>query len=104
MTTAALAALPDNLHPHGSAAFGTIQQLAGAAGGAVLISAYTIGANAPDAGALSLARSVSASHAAFTTAGVLAVGAILGTLFVGKAPASDEASASHIPGTETSQP
>ncbi len=104
MTTAALASLPDALHPHGSAAFGTVQQLAGAAGGAVLISAYTIGANAPDTGALNLAQSVSASQAAFTTAGILAIGAILGTLFVGKAPANHEASASHIPDTETIQP
>jgi DHA2 family lincomycin resistance protein-like MFS transporter len=104
MTTAALAALPETLHPHGSAAFGTIQQLAGAAGGAVLISAYTIGANAPDTGALTAAPSVSASHAAFTIAGILAIGAILGTLFVGKAPAPHEASASHLPGTETIQP
>ncbi|MEU4620472.1 MFS transporter [Actinoplanes sp. NPDC023801] len=104
MTTAALAALPDHLHPHGSAAFGTVQQLAGAAGGAVLISAYTIGANAPDAGALNVAASVSASQTAFATAGVLAIGAILGTLFVGKAPAPHRASPSPMPGTDSIQP
>jgi DHA2 family lincomycin resistance protein-like MFS transporter len=104
VTTAALASLPDALHPHGSAAFGTVQQLAGAAGGAVLVSAYTIGANAADAGALDLAQSVSASQAAFTTAGVLAVGAILGTLFVGRASAAREAPAPHTPDTGTAQP
>ncbi|MGY1836324.1 hypothetical protein ACI79P_14580 [Blastococcus sp. SYSU DS0510] len=50
MTTTALAGLRADLYPHGTAAFTTIQQLAGAAGGAVLISAYTIGSDAADAG------------------------------------------------------
>jgi MFS transporter, DHA2 family, lincomycin resistance protein len=57
MTTSALGSLPAGLYPHGTAAFSTVQQLAGAA---ILISA-------------------------FTTAGILAFGAILGTVFVGKA-------------------
>ena len=86
MTTTALASLRADLYPHGTAAFTTIQQLAGAAGGAVLISAYTIGAK--DAGALDMAESVSAAQAAFTTAGVIAIVAVLGVLFVPKAPSA----------------
>ncbi|BCW70709.1 DHA2 family efflux MFS transporter permease subunit [Arthrobacter sp. NicSoilB8] len=84
MTTAALSSLRTDLYPHGTAAFATVQQLAGAAGGAVLISAFTIGANASHAGALELVETVSAGRAAFTVAGVLAFGAVLGTLFVSK--------------------
>ncbi|MFF2732838.1 DHA2 family efflux MFS transporter permease subunit [Streptomyces sp. NPDC058008] len=85
MTTTALASLPSDLYPHGTAAFNTVQQLAGGAGAAVLISAYTIGANAKDAGALNLAQSVSAAQAAFTTAAVIGCLAIVGTLLVRKA-------------------
>jgi len=104
MTTAALGSLRDELFPHGSAAFGTIQQLAGAAGGAVLISAYTIGANAADAGVLSTAQSVDAAQTAFLTGAIIAFAAILGTLFVRKAPAQHDTQAPHTPGTETIQP
>ncbi len=86
MTTTALAALRADLYPHGTAAFTTVQQLAGAAGGAVLISAYTIGSDASDAGVLGLAQSESAGQVAFGTAAVLGLGAVLGTLFVGRAP------------------
>lgn len=93
MTTTALASLREDLYPHGAAAFTTVQQLAGAAGGAVLVSAYTIGANASDAGALSPSQSVAAGQAAFTTAGVIAVGAVIGTLFVRRASNLPDASA-----------
>jgi DHA2 family lincomycin resistance protein-like MFS transporter len=53
MTTTAFASLRADLYPHGTTAFTTVQQLAGAPGGAVLISAHTIGSDAADAGALS---------------------------------------------------
>lgn len=85
MTTSALGSLPTELYSHGTAAFSTVQQLAGAAGGAILISAFTIGADADQTGALSLAQSIDAGQAAFTVAAVLALGAVIGTLFVGKA-------------------
>jgi DHA2 family lincomycin resistance protein-like MFS transporter len=88
MTTSALASLRAELYPHGSAAFSTIQQLAGAAGGAVLVSAYTIGADTADAGVLTTAQAVSAGQAAFTVAGVIALAAVLGTVLVGRASAS----------------
>jgi MFS transporter, DHA2 family, lincomycin resistance protein len=86
MTTAALGSLPAELYPHGTAAFSTVQQLAGAAGGAILISAFTIGANVSHPGTLDLAQSTDAGQAAFMVAGILAFGAVLGTLFVRKAP------------------
>lgn len=82
ITTFALSSLRAELYPYGSAAFTTAQQLAGAVGGAVLVSAYTIGANTVHAGALTVAETVDAGQAAFTTAGVLAVGAVIGTLFI----------------------
>ncbi|PWF82703.1 MFS transporter [Kocuria rosea] len=82
LTTAALSALPAHLYPHGSAAFGTIQQLGGAAGTAVLVSAYTLGSTAHGTGPLDLAQSVSAAQAAFTAAAVVASASALATLFV----------------------
>ncbi|PNI07332.1 MFS transporter [Arthrobacter sp. AFG7.2] len=97
LTTLALSSLPADLYPHGSAAFTTAQQLAGAAGGAVLVSAYTIGSNSLRAGVLSVTETVSAGQAAFTTAGILAFGALLGALFITKhrnppeSPTSDAA-------------
>jgi DHA2 family lincomycin resistance protein-like MFS transporter len=92
MTTYALSALRSELYPHGSAAFTTAQQLAGAAGGALLVSAYTIGSNASNAGNLTIAETVSAGQTAFTAAAVLAVGALIGVLAIGKRRTSDEAS------------
>jgi DHA2 family lincomycin resistance protein-like MFS transporter len=82
LTTVALSSLRSELYPYGSAAFTTAQQLAGAAGGAVLVSAYTIGANAAHAGALTVAQTVDAGQTAFTTAGFVAFAAVIGTLFV----------------------
>ncbi len=93
MTTTALAGLRADLYPHGTAAFTTIQQLAGAAGGAVLISAYTIGSDAAGAGTLTLAQAESAGQAAFVTAAVIGLGAVVGTLFVGRSSVPAEATA-----------
>lgn len=84
ITTLALSSLRAELYPYGSAAFTTAQQLAGAAGGALLVSAYTIGANAAHAGALSVAQTVDAGQAAFTAAFFIALAAVAGTLFLGK--------------------
>ncbi|MFD3734696.1 DHA2 family efflux MFS transporter permease subunit [Streptomyces sp. NPDC058632] len=94
MTTAALASLRPELYPHGTAAFNTAQQLAGGAGGAILISAYTIGSHTKDAGALNLAQSVSAAQAAFTTAAVIGCLAIIGTIRVRKAAPTPQPPAS----------
>jgi DHA2 family lincomycin resistance protein-like MFS transporter len=82
VTTLALSSLRSDLHPHGSAAFTTVQQLAGAVGGAVLVSAYTIGAGVADAGQLSVAETISAGQSAFMTGFIIALAGIVGTLFV----------------------
>jgi DHA2 family lincomycin resistance protein-like MFS transporter len=84
LVTAALSSLRSELYPHGSAAFSTVQQLAGAAGGAILISAYTIGGDASATGVLSTIESASAARAAFTTAAIISIAAIVGVLFIGR--------------------
>jgi DHA2 family lincomycin resistance protein-like MFS transporter len=92
MTTSALGSLPTKLYAHGTAAFSTVQQLAGAAGGAILISAFTIGANATQTGALNLTQSLDAGQAAFTVAAILGLGAVIGSLFVSKGRATPDES------------
>ncbi|MFT2706144.1 DHA2 family efflux MFS transporter permease subunit [Clavibacter zhangzhiyongii] len=94
VTTLALSSLRSELYPYGTAAFTTVQQLAGAAGGAVLVSAYTIGSGATDAGALTVAQTVSAGEAAFMTGGLIAVAGLIGTLFIGRRVAVTETAAS----------
>jgi DHA2 family lincomycin resistance protein-like MFS transporter len=89
MTTLALSSLRSELYPHGSAAFSTVQQLAG---GAVLVSAYTIGSNAANAGELTVAQTVAAGQTAFMTAGIIAIAAIIGTLAIGRRRATPELS------------
>lgn len=93
MTTLALSSLRADLYPHGSAAFATVQQLAGAAGGAILVSAYTIGAAATNAGELTVAQTVDAGQAALTTAGIIALGALIGVLAIGKHRSTDTTAA-----------
>lgn len=92
LTTSAMGALRTELFPHGAAAFSTVQQLAGAAFGAVFISAYTVGSGARDAGVLSTAQAESAGHAAFLTAFVVGLVVLAGVLFVRRtqAPAAEE--------------
>jgi MFS transporter, DHA2 family, lincomycin resistance protein len=90
LTTSAMGALRAELFPHGSAAFATVQQLAGAAFGAVFISAYTIGSGAEDAGVLSTAQAESAGHAAFLTAWVIGLVVLVGALLVRRTPATEE--------------
>ncbi|HEY9313428.1 DHA2 family efflux MFS transporter permease subunit [Williamsia sp.] len=92
LTTLALSSLRSDLYPYGSAAFTTAQQLAGAAGGAVLVSAYTIGADAVNAGRLSVAEAVDAGQAAFTAGGIIAFGAIVGAILIGRRKAAPVAS------------
>jgi DHA2 family lincomycin resistance protein-like MFS transporter len=84
VTTLALSSLRSELYPHGTAAFTTVQQLAGAAGGAVLVSAYTIGSRATDAAALTAAQTVHAGQAAFMTGGIIAVAGLVATLLIGR--------------------
>ncbi|WP_258723235.1 DHA2 family efflux MFS transporter permease subunit [Cellulomonas sp. NS3] len=91
LTTSAMGALRPELFPHGSAAFSTVQQLAGAGFGAVFISVYTIGSGARDAGVLDTAQSTSAANAAFLTAFAIGLVVLVGAFFIGRgqSPADD---------------
>ena len=84
LTTSAMGGLRPELYPHGASAFAAAQQLAGAAFGAVFISAYTIGSGARDAGVLDTAQATSAANAAFLTALAIGVVVLLATFFVGR--------------------
>ena len=104
VTTLALSSLRSDLYPHGSAAFSTVQQLAGAAGGAILISAYTIGSNAADASRLTVAETVSAGHTALVTAGIIAILGLIGTLFIGRRRPAEAGKAAESAPRETTLP
>ena len=86
VTTSAMGDLRPELYSHGSAALATVQQLAGAAFGAVFISAYTIGSGARDAGVLSTPQAESAGHAAFLTAWAIGLLVLVGALFIRRTP------------------
>ena len=85
--TSALSALPPQLYSHGSAILNTMQQVAGAAGVALLVAlmagrAVTLGA----AGVPAVAAQVGGLHLAFTVAGGIALLAIGLALFLNRAP------------------
>lgn len=82
--------LPPKLYPHGSALFGTLQQVAGAAGTALAVTIMElkrralVNAGAPAADALA-----SGVHWAFMLAGLMGVGVIVLALFVRRPPLAD---------------
>ncbi len=86
LTTSAMGALRSEFYSHGTAAFATVQQLAGAGFGAVFISAYTIGSGARDAGVLTTAQAESAGQAAFITAWAIGLLVLVGALLIGRTP------------------
>lgn len=83
LMTVALGALPREQYGHGSAIMNTLQQLAGAAGTAVLIAAMTIGtslaASSSIAGNVALVDGV---RVAFTVGGILGLVAVVCSPFV----------------------
>ena len=94
--TAGLGALPSRLYAHGSALVGTLQQVAGAAGAALLITVMELTARGlASNGRGSVAAQLGGVQAAFAfAAGIAAVAVVLG-LFLGRAPdpaGADEAS------------
>ncbi len=92
LMTAALSALPRNLYGHGSASLNTLQQLAGAAGTAILVAALTVGAATASAGgAAEGPAQASGAQAAFAVGGVLAVVAVVLSLFVRRVKNDDGA-------------
>lgn len=79
--TTGLNPLPPHLYSHGSAIMSTLQQVAGAAGTALLVSIYAV----VSAGA----GIVAGMHAAFLTASVIAVAAVVLSALMRKTAAAD---------------
>jgi MFS transporter, DHA2 family, lincomycin resistance protein len=79
--TSGLGALPPHLYSYGSAIFGATQQLAGAAGVALLVSVYSV-RSAALAGLPPVERIAGGIHLAFLVAAFLSLLAIVGALFV----------------------
>jgi DHA2 family lincomycin resistance protein-like MFS transporter len=79
--TAGLGALPPHLYSYGSAVFGATQQLAGAAGVALLVSVYSV-RTASLTGVPEVERIAGGIHSAFLVAACLSVLAVVGSLFV----------------------
>jgi DHA2 family lincomycin resistance protein-like MFS transporter len=77
--TMALGSLPSALAPHGSAAISTIRQLGGAAGLAVLIAVLSSNAGGTDAASVA-----GGARAAFTLGAVIAVVALLASMFLSR--------------------
>ena len=87
--TASLGSLPRPLYSHGSAVLGTIQQVAGAAGIAVMFTVMSaIMAGAVDAGMADLPAEASGFRGAFLIAAIIASPTILGAFLIRK-PADD---------------
>jgi DHA2 family lincomycin resistance protein-like MFS transporter len=81
--TTALNPLPPSLYSHGSAILSTLQQVAGAAGTALLVGVMAgRTASLTSAGIPALAAQVSGLHTAFLIATVVALGAVICALFL----------------------
>jgi DHA2 family lincomycin resistance protein-like MFS transporter len=88
--TAGLGALPPSLYAHGSAIFSTAQQLAGAAGVALLVSVLSARSASLATGGASVVESTAGGlHLAFVVTAVLSLVAVVGAVFV-KAPAASQ--------------
>lgn len=85
LMTSALGSLPNELYSHGSAIFGTVQQLAAAAGTAIFITVMSLRtAGALADGAAPLAATEFGIQAAFLTGAIVASVTVLVTLFIRK--------------------
>ena len=85
LMTTALGSLPKHLYGHGSAILNTLQQLAGAAGTAILIAALSFGTQAAMSGGANLAQATAdGAHSAFIVAGVMAALVLVASPFVTK--------------------
>ncbi|GAA5139615.1 DHA2 family efflux MFS transporter permease subunit [Pseudonocardia adelaidensis] len=81
--TSGLGAVEPRLYSYGSAIFGTTQQLAGAAGVALLVSVMSVGSTSLAAEGASLVEQTAGGiHSAFQVAAVLSLFAIAGAFFV----------------------
>ncbi|QGU06586.1 putative multidrug resistance protein EmrY [Corynebacterium occultum] len=83
LMTTALGSLPKQLYGHGSAILNTLQQLAGAAGTAIMIAALSFGTLlASDSGLSQTAAVASGARVAFIAGAIIAVLALVASLFV----------------------
>ncbi len=83
--TASLASLERRFYSYGSAVVGTVQQVAGAAGIALLITVYSaVSAEALDGGATEVAANAAGAHAAFLIAAIVSVPLIVGAFLIRK--------------------
>lgn len=83
--SASLGSLEPKFYSYGSAVVGTIQQVAGAAGIALMIAIMsTVTANEAAAGASELTAGTAGAHAAFLVAALVSVPLIIGAIFIRK--------------------
>ncbi|WP_285117494.1 MDR family MFS transporter [Leifsonia sp. fls2-241-R2A-40a] len=83
--TAGLGAVPPRLYSHGSAILGTVQQVGGAAGTALLIAVLTLQSTALAAGGASVdAAQAGGIRAAFMAGAVISLFAVVGSFFMRK--------------------
>lgn len=91
--TASLASLQPRFYSYGSAIVGTVQQVAGAAGIALMVTVFaSVGASAASAGLDEFAPGAEGAQAAFTIAAILSLPLIVGAFFIRK-PADQPSSA-----------
>jgi DHA2 family lincomycin resistance protein-like MFS transporter len=89
--TAGLGAVAPPLYSYGSAIFGTIQQLGGAAGVALLVSVLTVRSTELAAAGASVAeQTAGGARAAFVVAACMSLVAVVGALFIRTPPAESE--------------
>jgi MFS transporter, DHA2 family, lincomycin resistance protein len=89
--TAGLGAVPPHLYSYGSAIFGTTQQLAGAAGVALLVSVLSLRSAAlAGAGASVAEQTAGGVHTAFLVAAILSMVAVVGAFMI-RTPAQEAA-------------
>ena len=88
LMTTAMGSLPRRLYPHGSAIVGTVQQVAGAAGAALMVSVMArVAAGTTAGGATELAGISAGTSAAFTISAVLGLVTVAIALFIRRNPA-----------------
>ena len=88
--TASLGSLRPKLYSHGSAVVGTVQQVAGAAGIALMIAVMSaVTASAAQSGASLAEAGAAGAHAAFLLAAIVSLPLLVGAFFIRK-PADDQ--------------
>lgn len=99
--TIGLGALPMELYSHGSSLLGTLQQLGGAAGTALLVAVMTSRASDLSAeGATENAASIGGMESAFTVAGVISIAVLVLAFFVPGKSGGDSADAVPVEATD----